>query len=876
MSGIVKSFYTTIKNRYYERKYGKTFKQIESEKTKHSKMVDDINDEILPLSYKQSEDGKYIETNDTFIQCLVVGRLSPKMKDRQDYPSNLDPRLIDDILNIATKKETSIELCQVIYPLRPEDENEALETARRNLAIASAMQEEKDKLLRMHDRVNDFAAEGLDEYHRQVYNGTTRLFRHVLLVAVQGETTKDVDTTMNLIRTHLDSKRVLHETPIKAMAETYKTMTPTPYVWEKLFKRSVHVQLCAKTSLLRNPNPMLASSGRFLGVNERTGNPIFFNFSDPSAICGHAMYIGMSGSGKSTDLLKDDIRAYLDGDNVIHIVPKKDGLTDHLRVCETFNGQLIKIGDHAQTPNFLQVFFDSSTMDDSADGYQTAYTSHFTNLLTSMGLLVGSGYSDPQKNWLYQSLNELYANFHVIDEEGRVINTDQWVDGKFWPDFEDWRDILWTWLDDGKHTKVSSPIEALYNNTAMLTRRGPLGYLVNHNSLDLSNQLIMADISSLTDNPNVQEAITLMLMSIVYTKLACAKPGVTTEKTLLTLDEGADLVKNQTMEKAIEKFFRQGRSWGLYIKIVSQDLAGFPSTMLEMIKANTDYILLFGNMRSDNVEPLKKEFKLTTDEVARLLEPGKGRGLLVIGGNRIPYYNQLDDFEYKTILGKEPIRFSTEEQMQSSVFKIEHHAKWVIENCSFICKDWLEDPTKYPNGYEKQSATNPATGKQTVVFYKKSLMEEDGKIKNQLPDHYFTVGLLAGEALKMGADSASLDDYGTGQEADLVIVFTLPDGSKRTVACEYETPESNNSVKDLQAKRDRLLTRETDGCACFTDVMFIGQKTMIDKLSKAVGSDFALMRGSKVLDYFENIRTGKLPIPVSPQPKQTPKQVATG
>jgi hypothetical protein len=37
--------------------------------------------------------------------------------------------------------------------------------------------------------------------------------------------------------------------------------------------------------------------------------------------------------------------------------------------------------------------------------------------------------------------------------------------------------------------------------------------------------MIMADISSLTDNPNVQEAITMMLMSVVYTKMACAKPG---------------------------------------------------------------------------------------------------------------------------------------------------------------------------------------------------------------------------------------------------------------------------------------------------------------------------------------------------------------
>jgi hypothetical protein len=866
---MIKAFYYSFRNKYYEMKYGMDFDKKQMINTRIQKQVESINDSILPLSFKQTDDGKYIQTNDTFIQCLVVGRLSPKVKDRQDFPDNLDPRLIDDILNIATKKETSIELCQVIYPLRPEDENKDLEIARRNIAMSSAMQEQRDRVLGMHDRTNDFAAEALDTYHRQVFSGTTRLFRHVLLIAVQGVTTQEVDSTMNLVKTYLDSKRVLHETPVKAMEETYKTMTPTPFIWQKLFKKSVNVQLCAKTSLLRNPNPILADSGRFLGINEKTGNPIFFNFADPSSICGHALYIGKSGSGKSTDLLKDDIRAYLDGDNVIHICPKKDGLTDHLRVCETFAGQLIKIGNGGQNFNILQVFFDKS-MDDSAEGYQAAYASHFNNLLISMGLLVGSGYSDPQKNWLYQSLTQMYSDFHIIDDNGRVINTDKWGNGSFWPNLEDWRKILENWLEDEKHNNSKSPIEALYNNTAMLTHMGPLGYLVNKNSLDLSNQLIMADISALSDTPNVQEAITLMIMSVVYTKLSCTKAGANKNRTLLTLDEGAELIKNELMEKTIEKLFRQGRSWGLYIKIVSQDLAGFPRQMLEMIKANTDYILLFGNMRSDNVEPIQKEFKLDIDDVARLLEPGHGRGIMLIGGSRIPYINTLDDFETETIFGSEKAQLKNETMTQAPFFSDEHYVKYVNEICKFTCKDWLADPTKYPNGYEKMKAVNPITGRPTLVFYKKSIMEEDGKIKNQLPDHYFTVGLLAGEALKMGADYATMDDYGTGQEADLVIGFTLPDGSKRVIACEYETPESNNSYKDLQDKRDRLKTKKNEAGAIFSDVIFFGKKEYVEKLEKAVGADFVKMRGSNLKEYLETLNNGNSPFSVSRQPETSP------
>lgn len=283
--------------------------------------------------------------------------------------------------------------------------------------------------------------------------------------------------------------------------------------------------------------------------------------------------------------------------------------------------------------------------------------------------------------------------------------------------------------------------------------------------------------------------------------------------------------------------------------------------MLEMIKANTDYILLFGNMRSDNVEPLKKEFHLTPDDVSRLLEPGKGRGLMIIGGNRIPYSNILDEFEYKTILGKEPINFEEQEALQEPVYVVETNSKYILNTCGITCKDWLEDKTKYPNGFEKQNAINPITGKPTVVFYKKSLVAEDGEIKGQLKDHYFTVCILRGELLRMGFE-VSFDDFGTGQEADLVVTYIFADGSKVCIAVEYETPESNNSKKDLQDKRDRLLNRESEGFATFQDVIFVCKKDIVEKLEQAIGSDFVKMRGTQVKEYFDNIRSGNPQLPV--------------
>jgi hypothetical protein len=859
-----------LMNTISKKKHDEKLKTQRMMKIKADKMLQDTIDAALPISFKPSDDGEWIETNGTFIKCMVIGRISPKYGDRQDFPTEMDCRFMDEIFEIATKKETCIELCQIIYPLNPLKENESLEIAKKNIKIQNAIQEDKDKVTHTHDTINDFAAEGIYQYQKDLYHGKTRLFHHVLLVAVQGVTKKDVSNTLYDIETVCDRKIIQHEIPIRGMAETYKSMQPTPYVWSNLFKKSVNAELCAKTSLLRSPEPVLSTQGRMLGINPRTGNPILYDFDNPNVTNSNAFEIGVSGSGKSVDLLKDDIRAFLDGDHVIHIVPKKDGITDHLRVCAALNGQLWKIGFKGQNPNLFQVFFDPSTMDNSEEGYQDAYLAHFTMLLEVIGLLVGSGYSDQQKNWLTEALSELYTEFNVINASGliRLDNVHRWDDGTYWPNFTNLRNKLWNWLNDDMHKKMSGPIEALYNNTSMLTPNGPLGYLVNNNVLDLSNPFIMADLSALSSVPNVQEALTLMIMSVVYTKLAHSRPGAPKVRTLLTLDEGADLVKNKTMKGSIEKFFRQGRSWGLYTKVVSQDLAGYPREMLDMMKANCSYVLLFGNMRSDNVEPIKKEFKLNDKDVQILLTPGKGHGLMIMSGHKIPYYNALDDFEHEIILGKSKLEIEAENEAMLGEIVLNPLVERVVRELGVSCKTWYNkplDPKEYPNGYEKETSRNPCTGLQTVVFFKKTLVDEDGKIKGQTKEHYLMNALLAGEGYIRGAETVTVDNnYGREQLPDVVMTFPQADGTKIKIPFEYETRECKHSIKDLQKKRDDILLIKVGDASCFRDVKFIGKKDYVYHLIEAVGDDFVLTRGAAVGEYIETMKAYK-PLAHMPQ-----------
>lgn len=841
---------------------------------KKDKMLRDTIDAALPISFKPSKDGEWIETNGTFIKCMIIGRISPKYGNKQDYPTELDQAFMDEIFEIATKKETCIEMCQIVYPLDPLKENEALETAKKNLKIANAIQEDKDKLTHSHDTNNDFAAEGIHQYQKDLYHGKTRLFHHVLLVAVQGVTKADVNNTLYDIETVCDRKVIQHEIPVKGMAETYKSMQPTPYVWSNLFKKSVNAELCAKTSLLRTIEPVIATKGRMIGMNYRTGNPIFYDFDDPHTTNSNVLEIGVSGCGKTTDLLKDNIRAFFAGDHVIHIVPKKDGITDHLRVCKVLNGMLWKIGFKGKNPNMFQVFFDQS-MDTSEDGYQDAYLAHFTMLLEAIGLLIGSGYTDQQKNWLTEALSQLYYDFHVIDEKGVVLmeNVPRWEDGFFWPNFTDLRNKLYDWMTDDKHKKMTGPIEALYNNTAMLTPNGPLGYLVNNNTIDLSNPYIMADLSALTSVPNVQEALTLLIMSVVYTKLSLSKPGAPIVRTLLTLDEGVELVKNKTLKTNIEKFYTQGRSWGLYTKLVEQYLSGIPDDMLKMIKANTAYILLFGTMRPDNIDDLVKEFKLTDKEASMLCDPRKGYGIMIMRGHKFPYYNALDDFETAAILNKGPMAREVnkiifgedlpgkdeETEALRGGIELKLMVSELVKDLMVSCKTWYDQDLEiqdYPNGWEKETERNPYTGLNTVVFFKKHLLGEDGKIKGQTTEHYFMNAMLAGEFILDGAESVTVDNnYGRDQKPDGIVTYILPSGRKYKLAWEYETKECKHSAKDLQNKRDSLeLAVDASGASCYDRVIFISKKEYVPHLEAALGADYVFTRGAAVSKLIESIK----------------------
>ena len=195
---------------------------------------------------------------------------------------------------------------------------------------------------------------------------------------------------------------------------------------------------------------------------------------------------------------------------------------------------------------------------------------------------------------------------------------------------------------------------------------------------------------------------------------------------------------------------------------------------------------------------------------------------------------------------------------------LNHVVSQIVHDLKVSCKTWYNTELKiqdYPNGYEKETVRNPFTGINTVVFYKKSLLGEDGKIKGQTTEHYFMNALLAGECLLNGAESVTVDDnYGQDQKPDGIAVFPMPNGKKFKLAWEYETKECKHSVKNLQNKRDALeLMTDASGASCFDRVIFITKKDYVPHLTAALGDDYVLTRGAAVSKFIETIKAQNSP-----------------
>ena len=797
-------------------------------------------------SIRSTNDGKTAVINEEDeAQCVWVGAPSPVNPMVPGFPKNLRITVLDDILDTMISEDAQIMLTQTLIKRASLDEAKAVDETLNDIETAKETQIQQGG---RYSRRYDYAADDVERYSRQSYDGDHKTFRHSLVARIDGATRKEVNAITSMLTFNLNGQNILTEIPFGGHIRSIKAGLPTNEIIEETFT-DIQGNTAAMLWPARSPIQILSKKGVLLGFHSDAKTPLYADFESDDFMSKQFAIFGGSGTGKSTLQLYLDYNAAAVNCDFIHIVPKSDMGTSHLNAIKALNGELLKIGDEGgeYNPNPLMVFFDSETMGDDQVARKYAYRRHNVTIKKFFEFLIGSGFTTPMKSALVATLKETYQAFKLIDKKGNPINTEKWADGENWPSTGDLRRTWEGWLKDEKYKSKWRSIQALLDNTVEMAEGCAWDWMDNHNTFKPNGRFITIDVSGLEEG--VKEAVIILLVDLINMRLRT--PSLEAHKlkrrTIVDLDEGANLLSNASMAKYIEKLFREARAGKCTICFDNQDLDG-ASKILPILKANTDFIIMMCNMTRENVEEFAKEFYFTEKDKARLMEKGKGKYLLLRLGAKIPGEVILTK-KMKEIFFGETFQESKAGRCISDNYEIDSRVAWIRDK-GLIASNWITKLDDYEiEGFTPTEATSVMGGAgKFPVWLADDLKTEDELINGESEDHWKTCYLVAGEFCRAGYTDVKVNNWG-GQKIEDIPDITCISPSGERIWMEIEQPRAdgkggNHSKSQIDTKKQKQEPYcDVWVCMC--------QKANYKQVKAAVGKPFCIMRGVEFARFIE-------------------------
>ncbi|MFA6876057.1 MAG: hypothetical protein WCQ87_05440 [Parabacteroides sp.] len=792
-----------------------------------------------PASIRSSKDGKTAIINEeTESGCIWIGAPSPINPMVPGFPKNLRPVVLDSILDTMISEDAQIMLTQTLIKRESLDESNAVDDTLGEIEKAKETQIQQSG---RYSRRYDYAADDVEMYSRQSYDGDHKTFRHSMVARVDGATRKEVEEIVSMLKFNLDGQNILTELPFGGHLRSIKAGLPTNELIEETFT-DVQGNTAAMMWPARNPIQTMSRKGVLLGFHSDAKIPLFADFESDDFMSKHFAVFGGSGTGKTTTELYIDYNAAAVNCDYIHISPKEDMGTSHLNAIKALNGPLLKIGEGTEyDPNPWMVYFDPATMGESVTARRHAYRRTQISLKKNIEFLIGSNFSTPMRAAFVATSKATYLKSGLVDKKGNPLHIEKWPNGKNWPSYGDWRKTCEEWLtDESKKSKWKS-IQALLDNTEDMEEGNAWDWMNNHNTFDPTGRFITIDVSGLEDG--VKEAITILLMDIINMRMKTPSLDAYKRKrrTIVTLDEGAALLQNPVMAKYIVKLIREARSGKCSICFDNQDLDGAAS-ILPVLKANTDFIILMCNMTKENVEEFGKEFYFTEKDKARLMEKGKGKYLLLRLGQKIPGEVILTKKMKEIFFGETDLESNTETCISDN-YEMDSRVAWIRDK-GLIASNWITkfDDYEIP-GFTPTDATSVMGGSgKFPIWIADGLINENGLIDGESEDHWVTCYLAAGELCRAGYTHVKVNNWG-GQHIEDIPDITCISPSGERVWIEYEHPGSHSIGKIETKKQQQEPYCDVWVCMC--------QKANYSQVKTAVGKPFCIMRGVEFSRFIE-------------------------
>jgi len=782
----------------------------------------DVARRVLPTRIAEMYD--HIEMEDgTVITCVVVGvptRRSP------GYPTMIPPSLIGGLLDTA-REHCAIGYSLSVKPFTQGESISALEEAEfQNIAdqIADA---KKNAVGHVRNKTK-FVEADLRNDQLRIHKQEVAMSYTSCIITIRGSTIDELDIATSHVRSVISKNHVGVIIPNGRMLDAYRSAQPYGSTIDFATVDALTPQVAAMLPV-RDPGARSDERGVWFGTHRVTGNEVMIDIERLAT--QHMIIVGPSGSGKTTveTVLGSRFKDQMDY-RVVYITMKSDDGTQFRNTPRQYGnaGGIIDVGSGPEKTaiNPLQLVTDT-TIVQTEEEYLRTYYDHKANVIAFFDAYIADGLSQPQKNYLDESLNRLYEKAGIISMTGMRIQTNHetWADGANFPTIHLLRKL---WYDDmkaGALKLLQMSAESVYNNTQQLDLSGAYSYLNISSTADFSKDYIVIDLSGLKSD--LQNAMSVLMTGIVAVRFRTDAE----KRTLLVIDEGVAFVRNTERMKFVADASMMGRSLRVAEMICFTHVAEIPSELSSMLLTNSMCSIILGHgMGSADAEHVQKFFKIPGEYMADIVNRPIGDGVLMVGNQVIPMHFTVTDQEMSVLKGTN----NTPEKHAPDGGLMLHNSvsDLVVEN-GFALDEWIENPDPGMMehlGYEPHLVHRTFGNGKIKAWVQSDIIDEDEHIANQTLDHYATVIQIAGHLMTSGFDDVVVSHF---DDAD--VTARLGD---ELFGFEYERPGSHTK-KQLQEKKIKL---ETSGRRCF----FVCQSSYKSFVASAVGKECMHPRGTQL------------------------------
>ena len=452
------------------------------------------------------------------------------------------------------------------------------------------------------------------------------LYLLYIYIDVYSDNPKELEANINNVEGILQSNGIQTRRANFRQEQVYISCLP-------LMQNNEDIKYASKrnvlTSGLVGTYPFISSSifddtGVLIGSNIYNNSLIFVDkFDREKYKNGNMCIFGSSGAGKSYFTKIQIIRNWLLGIEQYVIDPERE----YEKVCKNLNGSIFKIGPSSET--YINIF---DIREESIEENKGYLATKIQKLLGFFGLIFGE-MNEKEKALIEEKIIETYNEKGITfddktlykEKNNNVIEIKPiFKQSKDMPILEDFYNIL----EKDKKCKI-------YSNQLFPFVKGSLNFFNKHTSIELNNQLIIADIYELGEE-NLKYGMYIFI-ELFWDKI---KKNRNIKKSIY-LDEIWRLIgitSNKEVANFIYKIFKTIRKYSGSSVAITQDISdlfGLENGIYGKSILNNSCLKAFFSLEEESIKVLSEYTTLTEKEKVEIRSLKKGECMMFIDQNHI-------------------------------------------------------------------------------------------------------------------------------------------------------------------------------------------------------------------------------------------------